>query len=166
MSASAVRATHLIPRICSELDLPAEITMAAKHVAEKASELDLVGGLKPSSVAAAAICLVLPIVRNRKQNSTGHKRSSEGAGGSTKKRKLAGGGREDSKGGSGDGGPKVGAEEICSALKVGVKSMHRALKLIFEHRNHLLPSQYVEKCQAKEGPARALEKATPPAVAV
>lgn len=53
-----VRGEHLVPRLCGILGVRGVITIAAKHVAKMASDLDIVGGMIPQGVAAAAILLV------------------------------------------------------------------------------------------------------------
>ncbi|CAM9486595.1 unnamed protein product [Chrysoparadoxa australica] len=53
----AVKAEHLVPRCCSMLGVKPHFSQAAKHVAIRASELELVDGVRPQAVAAAAIYL-------------------------------------------------------------------------------------------------------------
>lgn len=55
ISVGAVRGEHLIPRCCSMMGLSTKVSQAAKHVAQRISELELCGGLSPQSVAAACI---------------------------------------------------------------------------------------------------------------
>lgn len=59
----AVRGEHVVPRLCGMVGVRGVITIAAKSVAKAAGDLDLVGGVTPQAVAAAAILLVCSCCR-------------------------------------------------------------------------------------------------------
>ncbi|CAM9658373.1 unnamed protein product [Ectocarpus sp. 13 AM-2016] len=56
--APSLRGEHHIPPLCDKLGLPPFVSVAARHAAQQASRWDLVDGMKPSAVAAAAVLLV------------------------------------------------------------------------------------------------------------
>lgn len=54
---TSVRGADFVPRICTELVIKANVTLAAKDIARSATEDSLVDGMRPRAVAAAAVLL-------------------------------------------------------------------------------------------------------------
>ncbi|XP_052864407.1 transcription initiation factor IIB-like [Anopheles cruzii] len=55
MSIGRITTNDFIPRFCAKLGLPSKVHRWASHIARKATEIGLVAGRNPISVAAAAI---------------------------------------------------------------------------------------------------------------
>ncbi len=112
---SIVKGEDLIPRCCSQLGLDPSVAQAAKHVARKASELELDCGRSPCDLAAAAICFACSIMSD-----SVHVISS-------KKREMA------------DDRFISEPAEVAEVAKSTVKSMGRTLKRLFPFRHQLVP---------------------------
>ena len=54
-SVNVITSADFMSRFCSSLSLPKNVQVAAVRIAQKAVDLDLVGGRSPLSLAAAAI---------------------------------------------------------------------------------------------------------------
>ncbi len=112
---SIVKGEDLIPRYCSQLGLDPSVAQAAKHVARKASELELDCGRSPCDLAAAAICFACSIM------------SGSAHAISRKKRETA------------DDRFISEPAEVAEVAKSTVKSMGKTLKLLFPFRHQLVP---------------------------
>lgn len=56
-TSTSVRGVDFVPRICTELIVKANVTLAAKDIARSATADSLVDGMRPRAVAAAAVLL-------------------------------------------------------------------------------------------------------------
>eukprot|EP01084_Bolivina_argentea_P057210 104569_1 len=112
---SIVKGEDLIPRCCSQLGLDPSVAQAAKHVARKASELELDCGRSPCDLAAAAICFACSIMSD----------STHAI--SRKKREVA------------DDRFISEPAEVAEVAQSTVKSMGKTLKLLFPFRHQLVP---------------------------
>ncbi len=112
---SIVKGEDLIPRFCSQLGLDPSVAQAAKHVARKASELELDCGRSPCDLAAAAICFACSIMSDSTHSV------------SRKKREVA------------DDRFISEPSEVAEVAQSTVKSMGKTLKLLFPFRHQLVP---------------------------
>lgn len=123
-----VRGEHLVPRFCGILGVRSAITIAAKHVAKAATELDLVGGMIPQAVAAAAILLVCSCCH------AGSWRELDGAVDSTR-------GEEDE---------APGAAAIAEASGFSEKAISRPFRAMYELRERLLTEELLKNLKLKD----------------
>ena len=146
-----VRGTHLIPQLCNKLEVPAFVTMAAQNVAQKASKLDLVGGMMPSAVAAAAVLLVCSLWKPAAC------RDIDGASGRREGGRLkANKGLPEHPAEDGGGQPAegkgwaLGPSAVATAQDVSVEAMKRPFRVMFEQRVRLIKVEFLER-YASEG---------------
>lgn len=142
-----VRGTHLIPQLCDKLGVPAFVTMAAQNVAQKASELDLVGGMMPSSVAAAAVLLICscwkPAACCDRDGASGRRGS-----GRAKGNKGIDQGVEEEVGMT-EKGWVLGPAAMSIAQGVTVEAMKKPFRAMFEQRVRLINMEFLERYASK-----------------
>lgn len=147
----SLRGEHHIPQLCDKLGLPAFVSVAAKHAAQQASKWDLVGGMKPSAVAAAAVLLVCSCWNPAACGSKG----SGGEGGRGGK-----GGRKQRVDEGGGGARKQAREEEEEALDVGpvavsaavgssTNAVKRPFRAMYEQRGRLFTVEFLERRAAQ-----------------
>lgn len=134
-----VRGTHLIPQLCGKLSFPPFITIAAQHVAQEASALDLVGGMGPAVVAAAAVLLICSCWKPEACRA-GARRG--GAGGKGRKilpeeeQEEVGADREKL---------AVGPAAVSVAQDVSMEAMKRPFQAMYDERMRLVTPEFMEK---------------------
>lgn len=150
----SLRGEHHIPQLCDKLGLPAFVAVAAKHAAQQASKWDLVDGMMPSAVAAAAVLLVCSCWNPA---ACGKPRGSGGGGGSGGR---GGKGRKQQKaeaGGTGDGRKgeeaaaalDVGPAAVSEAVGASTNALKRPFRAMFEQRGRLITVDFLERRAAK-----------------
>lgn len=105
------------------MDTRAAVTLAAKHAAKRSGELDLVGGMVPKAVAAAAIYLVCSVC---------------GPGGWCENRVFGG---DTSRGNEDHEVPEMAM--VARFADVGVNSVRRAYAAMDEYRDHLFTKEFL-----------------------
>lgn len=132
LDSGTVRGEHLVPRMCSMLGVRGVITVAAKHAAKVAGDLDLVGGLMPQSVAAAAILLVCSCCSSGTwRERDGHEEEDE-----------------DGEGGEGEEEMPTLAE-VAEAAGVSRKVVGRPYQAMYQQRESLLTEEFVKNVMPK-----------------
>lgn len=168
-----VRAEHLIPTLCDKLGVPAFVTVAAKHAAQQASRWDLVGGMMPSAVAAAAVLLVCscwkPLACREAKGGKGRK-SFLPPPPLAKKQKLGQkleeqqrkGEKEEENGrgedtavetvreaGKGEEDLRLGPTAVAALQEISTNAMKRPFRAMFEQRGRLVTAEFLERRAAK-----------------
>lgn len=150
----SLRGEHHIPQLCDKLGLPAFVSVAARHAAQQASKWDLVDGMMPSAVAAAAVLLVCSCW-NPAACGKGKGRGGGGKGRKQQPKAEAGGGG----GGGGDGGRNGGAGEdealdvgpaaVSAAVGASTNALKRPFRAMYEQRGRLITLEFLESRAAK-----------------
>lgn len=147
----SLRGEHHIPQLCDKLGLPAFVSVAARHAAQQASKWDLVDGMMPSTVAAAAVLLVCSCWNPSACGKT--KGGSGGGGGGGGGRK----GRNQQRGAEGDGrngkeeeeGLDVGPAAVSAAVGASTNALKRPFRAMYEQRGRLITVDFLERRAAK-----------------
>lgn len=147
----SLRGEHHIPQLCDKLGLPAFVSVAAKHAAQQASKWDLVGGMKPSAVAAAAVLLVCscwnPAACGSKGNGGGGGGggSRGGKGGRKQKAEEDDGSRKQAQEDSLDVGPLA----VSAAAGASTNALKRPFRAMYEQRGRLFTVEFLERRAAQ-----------------
>lgn len=123
--------------------------MAAKHAAQQASKWDLVGGMKPSAVAAAAVLLVCSCWNPAACGSKGN-----GGGGGVR----GGTGGRKQRVDEDDGGARrqaqqevldVGPVAVSAAVGSSTNAVKRPFRAMYEQRGRLFTVEFLERRAAQ-----------------
>lgn len=153
----SLRGEHHIPQLCDKLGLPAFVSVAARHAAQQASKWDLVDGMMPSAVAAAAVLLVCscwnPAACGKSKKGGGGGRG----GGKGRKQPKAEAGGEGGGDGSGSGYGRngdgealdVGPAAVSAAVGASTNALKRPFRAMYEQRGRLITVDFLERRAAK-----------------
>lgn len=156
-----VRGTHLIPQLCDKLGVPPFVTIAAKHAAQEASKLDLVGGMKPSAVAAASVLLVCSCWNPAACGSKSNSRKAAGAEARARAfqgEEVGGGGTSRNEGGERkeEEELRLGPTEVAEAQEISIKAIRRPFQAMYEQRGRLFTVEFLERFVSKSVTLEAL----------
>lgn len=152
----SLRGEHHIPQLCDKLGLPAFVAVAAKHAAQQASKWDLVDGMMPSTVAAAAVLLVCSCWNPAACGKAKGKGSNGGGGGGgggrggkgRKQQKVGGGGEGDGRGGE-EEALDVGPAAVSAAVGASTNALKRPFRAMYEQRGRLITVDFLARRAAK-----------------
>lgn len=144
----SLRGEHHIPQLCDKLGLPAFVSVAARHAAQQASRWDLVDGMMPSAVAAAAVLLVCSCWNPAACGKGKGNNNGRGGGKGRKQQPKAEAGGDGGKNGE-EEALDVGPAAVSAAVGASTNALKRPFRAMYEQRGRLITLEFLESRAAK-----------------